>query len=102
MKTKWTPGLWKFNTPGTLFMGDMRVFLTYRKPIPGWDERLANAKLIAAAPTLAQKLEDAVEWLDREIIALRSSRYGPSKEMALKFEDLRDDLAETLRKVKEG
>lgn len=67
-------------------------------------EGKANARLIAAAPTMHQKLTDTVAWLDREIERARMDNEV-NLEVGFRIErlkKLRDDLAETLRKIGEG
>lgn len=69
-------------------------------------EDWANANLLAAAPTMRGKLVDTVAWLDREIKGEKNyvkNYMGGRKTFQLeKMEELRDDLAETLRKIMEA
>jgi len=63
----------------------------------------ANARLIASAPTMLKKLVDTVAWLDLEI----EDRLSASAALNMPgdvshLEKLRDDLAETLRKIGES
>lgn len=63
----------------------------------------AIAYLIGAAPTMHKKLTDTVAWLEREIADIKEC--SPSKGTPLRaerLEELRDDLAETLRKIEEA
>lgn len=66
----------------------------------------ANANLIAAAPTMRGKLVDTVAWLDREINSWQTidTPLPTRATMALlgRLTELRDDLAETLRKIDGG
>ena len=55
----------------------------------------------AAAPIMAKKLADTVDWLDREIESLFWDDASFIVSMKRELEELRDDLAETLRKIKE-
>jgi len=74
------------------------------------------ARLIAASPTMHKKLTDTVAWLDREIEDLGDAQgewvavqdtFAPDwvqfyKDAVDRLKELRDDLAETLRKIEEG
>lgn len=103
-----TPGPWEVNTPGSIRQGGRLLLLSYKAPhhdrkTPPLAERQANAKIIAAAPTMFGKLADTVAWLDREVEDIKEC--SPSKGTpvrAERLEELRDDLAETLRKITEG
>lgn len=94
---KWTPGPYHCSKCGD---NHWRV-LTFDKIILA-DCGLGskpNAQLFAAAPTLAQKLQDTVEWLNREIHNWHSA-FGPDNSGLIdRLEELRDDLAETLKRL---
>ena len=48
-----------------------------------------------------KKLTDTVAWLDREIKAWQTASHDEGEPMIERLEELRDDLAETLRKIGE-
>jgi len=54
----------------------------------------ANARLIVAAPAMYGKIVDTVSWLDREI-----NNCAGRQNLIERLIELRDDLAETLRKM---
>jgi hypothetical protein len=67
------------------------------------DVNQANARLIAASPTMYGKLKDTVAWLDREIENLSDCSPGYFIAAQIeRLEELRDDLAETLQKIEEA
>ena len=104
-----SPGPWKdngedtgMNDSGTILdvIGHVVVTDVYGL---GKQEAHDNAALIAAAPTMYRKLRDTVAWLDREIESREESLRGILVEVEISsLEELRDDLAETLRKIEEG
>jgi|WetSurMetagenome_2_1015567.scaffolds.fasta_scaffold89234_2 hypothetical protein len=75
-------------------------------PFPLDEIDRANARLIAVAPTMHKKLTDTVAWLDREINSWETIDTPlPTRATADLIErltELRDDLAETLRKIEEA
>ena len=111
MEAKHTPGPWfarKWNNP-RLADGFVTVITDSRGH--GLVEFLqkgqnakndANARLIAASPTMGKKLADTVEWLDREIEAEPMTTDHKFVALMDRLQELRDDLAETLRKIKEA
>lgn len=63
-------------------------------------EAVKRATVIAACPTMLKKLADTVAWLDREIEGREDSLRGILVEVEISsLIELRDDLAETLRKI---
>lgn len=64
----------------------------------------ANHLIIARRnkATLYRKMQDTLEFLDREIKTLRFAASGTGAEHIDRLEELHDDLVETLRKIDEG
>jgi hypothetical protein len=63
----------------------------------------AKKRLEAAASAMYQKLTDTVDWLDREIeTRTYTAAVLRSAPDISHLEELRDDLAETLRKIDGG
>jgi len=58
-----------------------------------------NAQLVAAAPAMFRKLKDTVAWLNREIDTWEQVVTRVSATLIERLTELRDDLAETLRKI---
>lgn len=102
MTARHTPGPWTLvnHTVMTGTLGSP----TYQRIAQCTDrgsETEANARLIAAAPTMHKKLADTVAWLDREIETWEGLVTKESAQMLFKLTELRDDLAETLRRIEE-
>ena len=120
---KHTPGPWKI---GKQYLGcrdivapasgdeeDIVICCTSGSPEVEDDIDRGNAHLIAASPTMYGKLKDTVVWLDREIKNRRESIERLDDEVnqfmnldigfqLTRLTKLRNDLAETLRKITEG
>ena len=101
-----TPGPWYREEDGFIYGGDSDASCVADPHCSELDidEREGNALLIAAAPTMFGKLADTVAWLDREIESIeKTDTYTQLLgQMHGKLTELRDDLAETLRKITEG
>ena len=112
MEAKHTPGPWHVEPEeasehrGLAICAEDAVVATITPDDSGHfpldDIDQANAQLIAASPTMHQKLTDTVAWLDREIETWEGVVTRVSATLIERLTELRDDLAETLRKIGEG
>ena len=98
MEAKFSAGPWDMDPEGVIFSTEdgTNICATYPQ------NRKANGPFIASAPIMHQKLTDTVAWLDREIEDGKKHPYCVSVNDISRLTELRDDLAETLRKIGEG
>jgi hypothetical protein len=98
---KHTPGPWKLSKTQVV---KCSIYDDEGKPVAHCDRRgsetPANARLIAAAPTMFGKLADVKGFISRLLADMEDN--DPDNQWRYQLDEVNDDLTETLRKITEG